>query len=763
MNTKRKTLWIAIVGAGLATAGAARAQDEYGFQDESAAKPKPMYENYIEIGGGYTDDGNGKFGEYTTGVTDAFQEQGGFPVGSLRLSGGDESVARSWDVSAGVGNGRSLEASYDIQGNYGVSLYGDRVEKTEYGEAGTVYGDASGTMLLPPNYVYFPDPRPSAPAIPPPPSSYDPAFYSTEDIRSERQIFGLEGFKNIGDRWSVSLGFENQDKSGDDVFGGNQGFSGTALVPEELDSEHQQVRARLDYADRCLQNGLELYLSNFENGNDAIAFQNAIVPGSYVPNNASGTFRALGIEQVASEPDNQYMRVGMDGGFNFDRMTRLSWFADWSRGEQDEGFLPVVLDTNYYPSVNPVYPFANLDGEVERSDLKLSLVGRPFSRFDYRVQYAYKDRDAKHDALPANELSYNYNTTSPGFSARVYDKQTQIFGVEGGYRFPGRVKLRGGYGYEEMDRDTDEQEYDSVTKLYSPASFTDSTSEDKLWAELSIATIEALTIKLRAEYNVIDADLSDETEDVISPGGVPRRATPVFLIDRDQDVYEVEADYAIGANVSVYAKYDSVRDSYDNDTFGLDSRDSDIWNVGFSWAPAEAVNVSAYASREDYKFKQLQRYMNQSGPTPYANWNLDSEDEVDAVGLSVDWTVLKDRFDLSADLAYLKSDSSYSSTLGGSTYAPLPSAAVFGETPDSSDDMLRLNLSGVYHWNDRIDVTGRYIYENRDAEDWAWSDQIVGPVTPSDPTQASARYLAFAWERPDYSSQLVMVSVRYKF
>ena len=270
MNTKRKTLWIAIVGAGLATAGVARAQDEYGFEDESAAKPKPIYENYIEIGGGYTDDGNGKFGEYTTGVTDAFQEQGGFPVGSLRLSGGDESVARSWDISAGVGNGRSLEASYGVQGNFGVSLYGDRVEKTEYGEAGTVYGDASGTMLLPPDYAYFPVPAPSAPAIPPPPSSYDPAFYSTEDIRSERQILGLEGFKNIGDRWSVSLGFENQDKSGDDVFGGNQGFSGTALVPEELDSEHQQVRARLDYADRCLQNGLELYLSNFENGNDAI-------------------------------------------------------------------------------------------------------------------------------------------------------------------------------------------------------------------------------------------------------------------------------------------------------------------------------------------------------------------------------------------------------------------------------------------------------------------------------------------------------------
>ena len=462
MNTRRKTLWIAIVGAGLAMAGAAQAQDEYGFEDTSAAKPRVVYENFIELGGGYTDDGNGKFGEYTSGLTDAFQDEGGFPVGALRLSGGDDATARAWEVSAGVGNGRALEASYGVQNDFGISLYGDRIEKTEYGEAGTVYGGASDTMLLPPTYKFTTSfPIPAAP-----PGSYDAANFSTQDIRHERQIFGLEGFKNIGDAWTVSLGFESQEKSGEDVFGGNQGFSGTALVPEELDTEHQQMRARIDYADRCLQHGFELYLSEFENGNDAIAFQNAIVPGSFVPNNASGTFRPLGIEQVASDPDNRYLRLGMDGGYSMGLMTRLSWFADWSRGEQDEDFLPVVLDTNYYPSVNPVFPFSNLDGEVERANVKLSLAGRPFSRFDYRVQYAYKDRDARHDPLPVNELSYTYNSSAPGFTSKVYDKQTQTLGAEAGYRFGGRVKLRGGYEYEEADRDTDELEYDSVARLY---------------------------------------------------------------------------------------------------------------------------------------------------------------------------------------------------------------------------------------------------------------------------------------------------------
>ena len=141
------------------------------------------------------------------------------------------------------------------------------------------------------------------------------------------------------------------------------------------------------------------YLSQFDNDNNALPYENA----NYAP---------IGVEQLALEPDNQFLRVGIDGGWNFDMRTRLSWFADWSRGEQDEDFLPVVLDTNYYPSVNPVFPFSNLDGEVERANVKLSLAGRPFSRFDYRVQYAYKDRDARHDPLPVNELSYTYNSSA---------------------------------------------------------------------------------------------------------------------------------------------------------------------------------------------------------------------------------------------------------------------------------------------------------------------------------------------------------------
>jgi opacity protein-like surface antigen len=152
---------------------------------------------------------------------------------------------------------------------------------------------------------------------------------------------------------------------------------------------------------------------------------------------------------------------------------------------------------------------------------------------------------------------------------------------------------------------------------------------------------------------------------------------------------------------------------------------------------------------------------------------MDSEDDVDAAGLSLDWAVVENRFDLRADLAYIDAHQEVESSFIGTTYVgtvpPLGTTLpVYGETPHTRDELLRFNLSGTYHWNDQIDVTGRFVYEDRNAQDYGWSDDIAAPVflpgtTTPDPTQESARYIAFAWDHPDYTSKLFMLSVSYKW
>ena len=124
---------------------------------------------------------------------------------------------------------------------------------------------------------------------------------------------------------------------------------------------------------------------------------------------------------------------------------------------------------------------------------------------------------------------------------------------------------------------------------------------------------------------MVEADLSDETEEFISPGGVGRRATPFFLLDRDQDVYKINADYALSDSVSLYGSFSVVRDDFNNDTYGLDTRDAEVTTVGLSWAASKAVSLSAYGSYEDYKVRQLGRQM---GAVSYTHLTLPTSDLV---------------------------------------------------------------------------------------------------------------------------------------
>jgi len=739
MNSKRKALWaaVAIASATLA-AGSVRAQDEYGFDDKSAPAAKPVLENFVELGGGYTDDGNGKFGEYTSGVNRAFQRDGGFAVGALNWGEKDAATARAWEVKAGAGNGRNLEASYGVQGDYGLSLYGDRLQKIWYGDMQLVYPSGGDTFMLQPGFK---------PGV----STKDPAAYmSGKDIATTRQTFGIDGTKTIGENWSISFNLENQNKDGDNILGANQGFSGLAYVPAPVEYNTDIATARAAYSESCLQSAVEVSFSKFKNDDEYVTFQNAQLASA----TSAGKVYPLGTAQMALPPDNEYLRVGIDGGYNFNAVTRLSWFGDWSRGEQDENFLPYYHnDPGFYPAItSPKYPAiaaSSLDGEVERTALKLSLVGRPLAKFDYRIEYDYKNRDANHDPYSVIELSYQPNSATLGFSSAVYGKETNTFKAEGGYRFGNRTHLRFGYEYEGLDRDTKEVEPTGGVE-----SFTDSTDEDKYWAELKLPELGELSTKLRAEYDTRNADLSEQMADFISPNGQLRRATPFYLLDRDRDSYQIDFNYPVGSNASLYASWKALRDDFDNDTYGLMSRDSTVTDIGMSWSPAKTLSLSAYGSFEKYKIKQNGAQMGAT-PSPYQQWTLNSDDTADAYGVTMDWAVIEDRFDLAADFAYLDSQSDYDTTLAANSgLTPVP---LGGSTPDSNDTLYRLNLTGTYTVNTHFDVIGRYIWEKRNAEDWGWNDVLIPGVN----TVASS--VGAAYQYPDYSSQAFIMSVRYKF
>ncbi len=714
-----------VVPALIALLPVAHAADEYGFEDGTAAPPAD-YTNHVEIGIGFTDDGDGKFGEYGSGLNGALQSDGPFGFGSLRWGASDPASAQYWRIDADTQQGRLLDAAWGVQGDFALGIRGDRVEKIEYGDARHPYPASGATLSLPAGFV-------------PGTSIRDEAWYAGHNIASTREVLGVDGVKHLGEHWTLRLDFESQSKEGEDTLGGNQGFYGVVLLPETLDHRTDLATVRLDYADERLHSTFELHLSEFDNGARRLAYRNAQYAGSLPA-------RPLGLAEFDTGPDNELLRLSTDGGYLLDGGTRLAWFVDWSRGEQDEQLLPLHIDPVYHPTVNPDSPVDSLDGEVERRSLRLSLAGRPFARFDYRLEIDYRDRESGHDPYALPMLSYT-GTASGGYSSHVYERETRGFSLEGGYRFPNRARLRGGYEREAVDRGS--EAFDPLGHL---ESYTDATDDDRYWLELKLPRFGALSLALRAEYLLTDPSLSDETLEFIAPGGGQRRATPFFLLERSRDVYALDLDYELGHATALYGSFEVVREDFDNETYGLHSRDARVADLGVSWSPASTLSVSAYLGREEYEIRQTGRQMGGTS-VPYSEWLLVSDDDARSLGVNLEWEAIEGRLDLEAEFALLDTQSGYAS----SEIRNAGIALLTGPTPDVDDELLRLRLGGTWRLSERLDISGRYLWERRDARDWAW-DTLLSPAAAT-----TASSLGFAWARPDYDAQVLMMALRYRF
>ena len=103
-------------------------------------------------------------------------------------------------------------------------------------------------------------------------------------------------------------------------------------------------------------------------------------------------------------------------------------------------------------------------------------------------------------------------------------------------------------------------------------------------------------------------------------------------------------------------------------------------------------------------------------------------------------------------------DSEYASTIVSNpnnficSGAPNYSGLCSSDMPSTNDKLQRVNLSALYHVNAHFDISGRYIFEWRRMNDWAW-DESVPYAAP----------LTFYWSEPEYDSQVLVFAARYKF
>ncbi|MCF7981192.1 MAG: MtrB/PioB family decaheme-associated outer membrane protein [Pseudomonadales bacterium] len=694
-------------------------QEEFGFEGNTDLPSSDFY-NFIEIGVGATENANGKFGEFTQPL----QSDGLFGVMAVQLSGiGNDNLHR-WFLNSSTELHPELNAGLSEQGSYRMNFSYWQSVKVEMDNTLTPFaGPTRSNLQLPSGYI---NPDSSSGSN----SSADPAFYGEKDFAVKRDTFEFGGTRYFGDHWALSVDLSSQEKEGEKATGGGQGFAGSTLLIEPVDYQHDEMTVTLEYTDKRWQWSLAGYYSEFDNENGQVSFDNPLTDEKHL----------VGLQQLDLYPDNEFLRISFDSGLSINDFTRLSFFADWNQAKQDDDFLPYsVGNPDYYSSFSgspfSPLPATSLDGEVERLNARIVLSSRPTRRFNYKVEFSYKDKDSKHNAFPADYILYSGSVSKASGTTHVFDKDSELISIEGGYRFANRSRLRLGWDHEVMDRETEE-----VT-----GKFTDETEENLYWTEYHLPLLGRANIKFRVEYSQLDTDLSEERESHLhsaEPEATPEAAIPTFLTEYDRMLYKLRVDYPFTETLMASGSLDIIRDNFDNDFFGIDERDSQVLSLDLSWALSLELSITGYVIFEQVEWEQTGQQSEGNG-TVVGRWQIDSDNNSESYGVLVNWQAIEDTLDLEFSTSYLDSDSSQSGKWLLNEFEP-------EAMPNSGTNVHRIEASANWHLNDQMDIRGRYIYERYRCDDWAWDSRNFSTI-------------AFGWEEPNYDAHVLTLSLHYRF
>ena len=473
MTAKRNLLWLVISGLSF-TGTAGLAEEDFGFEDDTTADVAPYLNNRVEVGLGYTSDDNGKLGEFSPDLS----EQGLFGVGALYFGGYSDNHDRLYLEAEKSPYNSDVSLGYRKEEDVAVELYGRDSQKIIHFNALTLYPDSGSST-----YLSIPDGLTAnleqgrrGPEWVPDYSALD--LYGRRTFKVERDSYGIGVTKYVNARWLIRADYDHQTKSGVK----SQGNHGNdAILPIPVDYQHDEFTIGVEYKAESFSLGARYYLSDFSDHNEAVMFESFAYDGTNTP--------VAVTEALATEPDSLFSRFETDGSYFVGERTVLNWLANWSVAEQDEAIIGASSPTAF-------------DGEVKRFNGRVTLRSRPTRTFDYKVEYALRDRDASHSPMDLNPLGYSSRDSS------VFSKNRETIKLQGGYRLPNRSKLRFGWRNDAIERTRD-----TTLDWGGPyAHATGKTDEDLLWADYKFAPLGDLALSVKLETADREADENQHPE-----------------------------------------------------------------------------------------------------------------------------------------------------------------------------------------------------------------------------------------------------------
>ena len=510
------------------------------------------------------------------------------------------------------------------------------------------------------------------------------ASLQKKDIESERSFLNIGGRYLLADRFRFSANYRRQDHDGVDLYSGAS-FTQASLLPRPIDYVTDEVDINIRYSGDNGTLSLAWYLSDFDNGNDALIWESPFTPS------AGAEFPVM-----AQAPDNNFQQLSVSGNYVFSQyQTVVGFSAAVGRMEQDQAFLPYTSNANL-PAAS--LPRANLDAEVDTSNFAFTLNSRLFRKARVRLVYRYDERDNQTAQDQWNRVITDTFLSGESETNIPYSFERSALNLSADYDLWETVRISAGYDRKTIDRD-----FQEVSKQ----------TENSGWGRLRWRPHSTFLVDIKGGASERDIDGSyDETlAATLGQNPLLRKYNFAYRFRNFADATATLSPEASPVTVTVNGFY--AEDEYTQSQLGITDAEDLRLSGDLSWALSDKASLHLTGGYENMDSTQ-------SGSESFGlpDWHATNDDSFYTAGGGVRIRQIRDKFDFQLDYTRSEGTSEINVTSASGGLSQLPDL-------ETTLDYLHMRLS--YLRSERLELTMNIRYQSFSAEDWALEG--VGPAT----------------------------------
>ena len=422
-------------------------------------------------------------------------------------------------------------------------------------------------------------------------------------------------------------------------------------------------------------------------------------------------------------PDNKAYLIALDGNFLLPWWKGvLSYRAADGKTTQDQAFLP--FSTSATLSSGLTLPRADLDGELRNTHYRASLSLQPHPRLRLRGGYRYDERDDRTEPFSSGYVEMDTVAVATPDTAVRYDyERTRLDGF-------GEVRILDWLHVAAGAESDDVKRTNQASKK---------TEETRSWGRLRMRPWGSL------EFTVTGGESHIEAGDyVVNPVAPPEN--PLLRkynqTNRDRDFAEARLAWSPW-KLSIALQGSYSYDAYRLSELGLKSGRDTLYAGTVSWAVSDAVTAYLAGSYQNMTTEQAGQEV---FPSSTRDWTVSHEDQFTTVGGGLLWRDILGKLDLSVDYTFARSK--------GLIDTGTSPAGAGGPFPQLDTEMDSVRLRASYDVSDRLTIAAAWTWEEYDTSDW----QIEG-VQPA----TIRNVLSMSPDPYRYDVNVIGLSVSYHF